>query len=80
MKFFPTSLFQSPTELANKISMKKIIMWIAVIALLVLDWLALDDITTGSEPDFYLEYAILIASFLFFAFVCYKNFYKKQKV
>ena len=31
----------------------------AGLALLLLDFAALDDITTGNEPDFYLEYAIL---------------------
>ena len=31
----------------------------AILALLLLDFAALDDITTGNEPNFYLEYAIL---------------------
>ena len=31
----------------------------AMLALLLLDFAALDDITTGNEPNFYLEYAVL---------------------
>ena len=34
----------------------------AMLALLLLDFAALDDITTGNEPDFYLEYAMLSIS------------------
>lgn len=30
-----------------------------MLVILVLDFMALDDITTGNEPDYYLEYAIL---------------------
>lgn len=39
--------------------------WVAAVLaviLLSLDWAALDDITTGSEPSFTLEYLILGAS------------------
>lgn len=37
-----------------------------VIGLLVLDWLALDDITTGNEPNYYGEYGILLFSLVVF--------------
>ncbi len=35
-------------------------------AMLVLSFAALDDITTGTEPNFYLEYAMLFATGLWF--------------
>ena len=42
--------------------MKKFLAIAAVFVILALDWAALDDITTGREPDFTAEYAILITS------------------
>lgn len=36
---------------------------------LALDWLALDDITTGNQPSFYAEYAMLALSAVWFAAV-----------
>jgi hypothetical protein len=33
-----------------------------VLILLLLDWLALDDITTGQEPNYYGEYTMLVIS------------------
>lgn len=56
--------------------MKKILMVLAVIALLVLDFLALDDITTGSEPDYAGEYLMLAVSIPLF-FLLYR-FWKKK--
>ena len=35
---------------------------VAILALLLLDFAALDDITTGTQPHFYLEYATLAIS------------------
>ncbi|HET9228588.1 MAG TPA: hypothetical protein VFR31_18060 [Thermoanaerobaculia bacterium] len=34
---------------------------------LALDWLALDDITTGNQPTFHAEYAMLLLSAAWFA-------------
>lgn len=42
-----------------------------VVMLLMLDWAALDDITTGTEPDFYGEYAILIISVVVWGVMSY---------
>ena len=39
----------------------------AVLLVLLLDYTALDDITTGSQPHFHAEYAMLAVSLLFFA-------------
>lgn len=52
----------------NKI-MKKLLVIFTILALLVLDYAALDDITTGNEPNFYLEYIMLGFSALFFAII-----------
>ena len=43
-------------------SLPRIGIAIAILALLLLDFAALDDITTRNEPNFYLEYAILSIS------------------
>lgn len=40
---------------------------IIAVAFLILDFAALDDITTGSEPNYTLEYLILAVSVLVFA-------------
>jgi len=49
--------------------MKKICLWLLIIVLLILDWLALDDITTGNEPNYSGEYAILIGSLVILVFL-----------
>lgn len=49
--------------------MKRYILILTAVILLILDWLALDDITTGSEPNYYGECAILFLSFLFFVYI-----------
>lgn len=36
---------------------KRILVWMGVVALVLLNWAALDDITTGTQPDFVLEYS-----------------------
>ncbi|KKU12272.1 MAG: hypothetical protein UX19_C0003G0027 [Candidatus Woesebacteria bacterium GW2011_GWA1_45_8] len=48
--------------------MKKFLLGTLVIGLLLLDFAALDDITTGNEPNLYGEYLILTASALIFGF------------
>ena len=49
--------------------MKKVLVWGIVLSLLILDWAALDDITTCNEPNYFLEYAILFISLLIFGLV-----------
>ena len=44
--------------------MKKKLLIGFLIIILFLDFLALDDITTGSEPSFFLEYVVLGISIL----------------
>lgn len=46
---------------------------IMIFLLLVLDWAALDDITTGNEPDYFGEYAVLLASLILFGAIYYKR-------
>ena len=51
----------------NEITMstiKRLSVWIGVLALVLLNWAALDDITTGSQPSFILEYSVVGASVL----------------
>ncbi|OGG06429.1 hypothetical protein A3D05_04590 [Candidatus Gottesmanbacteria bacterium RIFCSPHIGHO2_02_FULL_40_24] len=50
----------------KNISRRKIILTAVIFLILLLDWAALDDITTGNEPDYYGEYAVLILSAVFF--------------
>ena len=38
----------------------------AVLVVLLLDFAALDDITTGIQPHFYAEYSMLAVSLMFF--------------
>lgn len=49
--------------------MKKWIVGIIVIVLFVFDWAALDDITTGSEPNYVGEYAVLLVSVIIYMFI-----------
>lgn len=42
--------------------MKRVLLIVALLGILILDWLALDDITTGNQPTFFWEYAMLGAS------------------
>ena len=42
--------------------MRKPLLVAMVLAILALDWAALDDITTGTEPDVRLEWAFVIVS------------------
>ena len=47
-------------------SMKKVAVTAVSLALLVLSWLALDDITTGSEPSHALEWAMVVVTVVWF--------------
>lgn len=42
--------------------MNKPVLIAVVLVVLLFDWVALDDITTGNEPSFLGEYAMLIVS------------------
>lgn len=58
--------------------MRKIILTGIVLITLILDWIVLDDITTGNEQDFFGEYLILIISIPVVIFAVYL-FLKKKK-
>ena len=57
---------------------KKLLLWLIIGDILLLDYTALDDITTGNEPNFMEEYAILILSALFFTYLVLKRFTGKN--
>jgi len=59
--------------------MKKFLFGISIFVILALDWAALDDITTGIEPNYTGEYLILILSLFIFALMGY-NFYKRRDI
>lgn len=42
--------------------MKKYLLWALIIDLLALDWMALDDITTGNEPSYVGEWIVILLS------------------
>lgn len=50
----------------------KLLCLLVFIILLLLDYAALDDITTGSEPSFWGEYLVLILSIPLMLFLIYK--------
>jgi len=50
-------------------TVKKILLIGVILFLIALDWAALDDITTGQEPNYAGEYAILIISVIIFVFL-----------
>lgn len=55
-------------------------MIIAFIVILVLDWLALDDITTGNQPSYFWEYAMLVVSIAAIGSIGVFYFRKSYKV
>lgn len=59
--------------------LKKIAKTAAVLVLLALDWVALDDITTGNEPDYNGEYMMLAASILIFGLLIILHIKKWKK-
>lgn len=69
----PANLHLVPEKVKLKSSMKKVLFWGAILLVLALDWAALDDITTGKEPDFTGEYLILLVSAVFFGFLLWKH-------
>lgn len=58
--------------------MRKKLIQLFIVIMLLLDFAALDDITTGHEPDYLGEYAILIISAVIFFYIGYKYLYKKN--
>lgn len=62
-------------QMKNKIIGK--IFWIIGIGLLVLTWLALDDITTGNEPDYTLEYIIVTITLVYYLILSLYQLLKK---
>lgn len=62
--------------------MKKVATVIAILVLLALDWAALDDITTGNEPNYIGEYLILVGSLVIFALLGFwylKNHHQESR-
>ncbi len=41
-----------------RVTVKAVALIVSVLALVTLNWLALDDITTGSEPSYFWEWAV----------------------
>jgi hypothetical protein len=52
--------------------MKKILSLALIAILLILSLLALDDITTGNEPNYYLEYAFLAVSIIIIFIIVFR--------
>ncbi len=50
-----------------------------IVLVLVLDFLALDDITTGNEPNYQGEWDFLLFSLIFFAIMIYVNWESVKK-
>jgi len=50
-----------------------------IVGLLLLDWAALDDITTGNEPDYIGEYLMLGVSLVIFSYLLVKSCLLKQQ-
>ena len=48
------------------LKLARFLIGVPVLFVVLLDYAALDDITTGSQPHFYAEYAMLTVSVLFF--------------
>jgi len=53
--------------------MKKLLGAIGLVLLVLIDIAALDDITTGSEPSFILEYSILTISAFIFTILIWRH-------
>ena len=49
-------------ENAPSVAVKRSALVGALVGVLALDWLALDDITTGTDPSLFLETALVLAS------------------
>lgn len=63
-------------QLVQNRGVAKNLLIVGAAIILLLDWLALDDITAGNEPNLVGEYAILAASMptlLFLGYTIFKN-------
>ncbi len=49
----------------------KVLKWLLVTCVILLVWLALDDITTGYEPDFKQEYSVVLAGIILIPMLLY---------
>jgi hypothetical protein len=56
-----------------KVKSEKWLKRLLVIGLLLLDWAALDDITTGNEPNYWGEYLTLVVSGVIFLWLWRKR-------
>jgi len=63
----------------NSVPVRRFLLFALILILLVLDWAALDDITTGNEQNYFLEYAVLLISLLIFGILGLVIFRRKQK-
>jgi hypothetical protein len=50
------------TEGRPRVTLKGVALVLCVVALVALNWAALDDITTGSEPSYVLEWAVVFVT------------------
>ena len=57
--------------------MKKVLLVITIVTILLLDWAALDDITTGNEPNYLGEYATIFTSFAIFGYLFGRSWHRK---
>lgn len=58
--------------------MKKFLLIGLIVIFLLLDWAALDDITTGNEPSFFGEYLMLTVSIPVLVFSGYLLYHGKR--
>jgi len=59
--------------------LRKAIFFILLLAILGLDWAALDDITTGIESDYWQEWDILLFSGIAFGLLTYSRIAKIRR-
>ena len=52
---------------------RRVLVILVISVFILLDWAALDDITTGNEPNLYGEYATLLMSVAIFAFLLFSR-------
>lgn len=52
---------------------RRILVILVISVFILLDWAALDDITTGNEPNYWGEYAILLVSAAIFAYLLWRK-------
>jgi hypothetical protein len=70
---FPATLYARHPKMIKKRRKINVPVVIFAITLFVVNILALDDITTGNEPDFWGEWDFLLFSLIVFSLVVYSN-------